>query len=102
MFNKLRGITLIATLVVILIATTVVSAVPLAGYRTPCPSAPPGTTCTGCVSGGGYFCTTNGTIVNYSSSCVQLGSALVCTPGVCHCMPVGTSDHCCSSHNDCP
>lgn len=100
MFTKWKIITLLVTLVVLMTVTSVVSAAPLSGYRIPCPNG--GAACTGCQDGGGYFCTSNGTIVNYDTDCHAMGDALVCSnKPICHCMPSGTSDHCCSSHSDC-
>lgn len=105
MKTKLKFVTTILTLVVLLVITIMtVYASPLRGTRVACPNG--GAPCTGCVKGGNYpdnyFCNSSGWVVNYTSRCIQQGPPLVCNyEPICHCMPLTTSDHCCSSYADC-
>jgi hypothetical protein len=92
--KKAQIIILVGLLVVMLATTVSVSAMPLSGYRTPCPYYS-GATCTSCGTGGtaGWWCRSDGNINYYTAGCVyQYYSA--CSNGVCHCMPIGYADHC--------
>jgi hypothetical protein len=97
MKRSLKISVLLITLIIALVGVTVVSAAPLRGTIL-CPNAPNLAKCSYCgeyPSGGtaGWWCKSNGDIKYYKPGCsYQYYSD--CTPETCHCMPIGTSDHC--------
>ncbi len=98
---KLLGL---LTIIVVLVASIVsdAQAVNLYGTRIRDPGHN-GAACTGCVPGPNnlnkYYCTTDGKLRTYNSTCTWWSSTdIVCQrPNVCHCVNSFSSDHCASA-----